>query len=179
MPAVAGDAQPAPPVTAPAEITQFYHDVNFAACFSNQEERKLVKHMINAHAASKLPKRLQRVAQAVQRVHDASRSIDPHIVHDPGSWAGATEELTEVFSITKDGDQIRVEVRLRSLSPQAKSWLVSQYEKPAQQAAPADMPLVLAETMKQSAREEVHVWVQEKGRWLRQEAAIVLLRYGR
>ncbi|WP_395746866.1 hypothetical protein [Prosthecobacter sp.] len=167
-----------PAVAAPAEITQFYHDVNFAACFSTPEERKLVSHMIETSATDKLSARLRTLAQAVQRIRSASVSIDPHMVHDGGlTFKNPDEELTEIVSLQRTGNNIRVEVSTRSVSSETRSWLVAQFENKEQKQAPAaGSPDVLAQILKQTARHEVHVWHQVHGRWVREEAAVVLLK---
>ncbi len=174
-------AEPVPPAkaplsVAPTEITQFYHDVNFAACFSTPEERKLVSHMNLTHATDKLSARLQTLAETVKRIRTASSFIDPQMVHEGYGFKSPDEELTEISSIQRTGNRILVEVNTRSLSPQTRTWLVAQFENPVQKSAPADSPDIIAEVLKQTARKEIHVWQQLHGRWVRNEAGIVLLK---
>lgn len=172
-------AQPAmaPLAGVPAAIAQYYHDVNFAACFSTPEERKLVNHMIGTSATGKLSARLQTLAQTVQRIRAASVFIDPKMVHEKGDIKKSPdEELTEIASMQRTGNRILVEVSTRSLSSKTRSWLVAQYDAPVQKSAPADSTDVLAEVLKQTARKEIHIWTQANGRWMRDEAAVVLLK---
>jgi hypothetical protein len=170
-------AQPAPSSAAllsgaPAEITQFYHDVNFAACYSTPEERTLVSQ-ISTYAADKLPKRLQIVRQTIQRIRETSTFIDPQIVHQRSTLSSPPEELTEIVSLQRDGNRIQVEVRLRSLTQEARSWLAAQYDKPTTSAG---APFILREVLKQTGRREMHTWVQVHGHWMRNEAGVVLLK---
>jgi|GEM_PF-2431196 len=167
---------PAPSSGAPAEITRFYHDVNFAACFSTPEERSLVSHMIETQATDKLSSRLQTVAQAVQRIREASTYIDPQMVHEAGTWKLPVEELTEISSMQRMGNRILVEVSIRSVSAETRSWLVAQYDHPTQKMTAAADSAGMAEVLKQTARKETHVWEQVHGRWVRHEAGIVLLK---
>jgi len=89
--------------------------VNFAACFSTPEERKLVSHMIEISATDKLSARLQTLAQTVQRIRAASAFIDPKMVHDSGAIKmSPDEELTEIASFLRTGNRIQVEVSTRS-----------------------------------------------------------------
>ena len=172
-------AQPAtaPLVGAPPEITQFYHDVNFAACFSTPEERKLVSHMIESSATDKLSGRLQTLAQTVQRIRAASTLIDPQMVHECGDVKmSPDEELTEIASMQRTGNRIQVEVSTRSLTSKTRSWLVAQYDAPVVKSATADATDPIAEVLKQTARKEIHIWNQVHGRWVREEAAVVLLK---
>lgn len=173
-------AEPAQPATAaeagaPAEITRFYQDVNFAACFSTPEERTLVSHMIQTHETDKLSARLQTLAQAVQRIREASTFIDPQMVHEAGSWKSPDEELTEIASMQRTENRILVEVITRSVSPETRSWLVAQYDHPVQKSAAADAA-GMAEVLKQKTRKEIHIWNQVHGRWVRKEAGVVLLK---
>lgn len=174
-------AEPTQPVTAPlagapAEITQFYHDVNFAACFSTPEERKLVSHMVQTNATDKLSARLQTLAQAVQRIRAASVLIDPQMVHERGGFKSPDEEITEIASLQRTGNRMLVEVSKRSLSPKTRSWLVAQFDTPMPKSAPAASTDPLAEVLRQTARKEIHIWNQVHGRWVRDEAAVVLLK---
>ncbi len=170
-------AQPssAPLAGAPAEITRFYHDVNFAACFSTPEERSLVNLRLKTHSTDRLSSRLRTVAKAVQRIREASTFIDPQMVHDAGDWAIPGEELTEISSMQQMGNRILVEVSTRSVSPETRTWLVAQFDDPAKKTAAADSA-GMAEVLKQTARKEIHVWNQVHGRWVRNEAGIVLLK---
>jgi len=172
-------AEPAQPATAPAgvpaEITRFYHDVNFAACLCTPKERVLVNLRLKANSTDKLSARLQAVAEAVQRIREASTFIDPQMVHDAGLSQSSAEELTEIASMQRTGDRILVEVSTRSVSPETRSWLVAQFDHPTQKTAAADAA-GMAEVLKQTARKEIHVWNQVHGRWVRDEAGIVLLK---
>lgn len=160
---------------APAEITRFYHDVNFAACLCTPKERVLVTLGLKANSTDRLSPRLQAVAQAVQRIREASALIDPQMVHDLGVFESPAEELTEIASMQRTGSRILVEVNTRSVSPETRSWLVAQYDHPLQKTAAADAA-GMAEVLKQTARKEIHVWQQVNGRWVRDEAGIVLLK---
>ena len=167
----------APLAGAPTEITQYYHDVNFAACFSTPEERKLVSNLIETSATDKLSARLQTLAQTVQRIRAASVFIDPKMVHEGGVIKMSPhEELTEIASFLRTGNRIQVEVRTRSLTSKTRSGLVAQYDAPVVKSAPADSNDVLAAVLKQTARKEIHTWTQVNGRWVRDEAAVVLLK---
>jgi hypothetical protein len=166
----------APFAGAPAEITQYYHDVNFAACFSTPEERKLVSHMIETSAKDELSARLQTLAGAVQRIRAASAFIDPQMVHEGYGFKSLDEEITEIASMQRTGNRIQVEVSTRTLSPKTRSWLVAQFDTPVQKSAPADSTDVMAEVLKQTARKEIHSWNQVHGRWVRDDAAVVLLK---
>lgn len=173
-------AEPAQPATAPlagapAEITRFYHDVNFAACLCTPKERVLVTLGLKANSTDRLSPRLQAVAQAVQRIREASALIDPQMVHDRGVFESPAEELTEIASMEWIGSRILVEVNTRSVSPETRSWLVAQYDHPLQKTAAADSA-GMAEVLKQTARKEIHVWQQVNRRWVRDEAGIVLLK---
>lgn len=130
---------------------------------------------LKTHSTDRLSSRLQTVAEAVQRIREASTFIDPQMVHDAGNWKVPEEELTEISSMQRMGDRILVEVRTRSVSPETRSWLVAQFENPAEKTAAADAA-GMAEVLKQTARKEIHVWNQVHGRWVRNEAGIILLK---
>ncbi len=164
------------PTAPPAEITQYYHDVNFAACFSTPEERKMVSHMVETSATDKLSARLQTLAQTVQRIRAASTFIDPQMVHEGYGFKSPDEEITEIASMQRTGNRILVEVSTSSLSPKTRSWLVAQYDTTVQKSATADATDPIAEVLKQTARKEIHTWTQIHGRWVRDEAAVVLLK---
>lgn len=173
-------ADPAQPATAPlsgapAEITRFYHDVNFAACLCTPKERVLVNLRLKTNSTDRLSARLQAVAEAVQRIREASTFIDPQMVHDSGIFQSSAEELTEIVSMQRTGNRILVEVSTRSVSPETRSWLVAQFDHPTEKTAAADAA-GMAEVLKQTARKEIHVWNQVHGRWVRDEAGIVLLK---
>lgn len=178
--ALLSGAEPAQPATAalagaPAEITRFYHDVNFAACLCTPKERVLVNLGLKANSTDRLSPRLQAVAQAVQRIREASALIDPQMVHDAGVFESPAQALTEIASMQRTGDRILVEVCTRSVSPETRSWLVAQFDHPTEKTAAADAA-GMAEVLKQTARKEIHVWQQVNGRWVRGEAGIVLLK---
>ncbi|MFC5456890.1 hypothetical protein [Prosthecobacter fluviatilis] len=166
-----------PLASAPAEVLQYYNNVNFISCFSTPEERKLVGYMIRTRAVDHLPKRLQTVALTVQSVRKASVSVDEAMVVRPAANDDLcpTEELTEVAATYRDEKVIRVEVHLRSLSKEARSWLVTQYEKVAQHPT-ADLDTFMRSTLSQTVRKETHTWHQVNGRWVRREAGVVLLK---
>lgn len=165
----------APLAGAPAEITRFYHDVNFAACLCTPKERVLVNLRLKTNSTDKLSPRLNAVAEAVQRIREASTFIDPQMVHDAGIFQSTAEELTEIASMQRTGNRILVEVSTRSVSPETRSWLVAQFDHPTEKTAAADAA-GMAEVLKQTARKEIHVWNQVNGSWVRDEAGVVLLK---
>ncbi|WP_294404869.1 hypothetical protein [Prosthecobacter sp.] len=135
----------------------------------------LVNLRLKTNSTDRLSARLQSVAEAVQRIREASTFIDPQMVHDAGIFQSPAEELTEISSMQRTGNRILVEVSKRSVSPETRSWLVAQFDHPAQKTAAADAA-GMAEVLKQTARQEIHVWQQVHGRWVRNEAGIVLLK---
>ncbi|MCX6850264.1 MAG: hypothetical protein NTY98_15190 [Verrucomicrobia bacterium] len=130
---------------------------------------------LKTNSTDRLSSRLQAVAEAVQRIRGASTFIDPQMVHDAGIFQSSAEELTEIASMQRSGDRILVEVSTRSVSPETRSWLVAQFDHPTEKTAAADAA-GMAEVLKQTARKEIHVWQQVNGRWVRDEAGIVLLK---
>ena len=166
----------APRVVVPKEITQYYHDVNFAACFSTPDERTLVGHMTETSETDKLSARLQTLTQAVRRIRAASVSIDPHMVHGSGDSSVRDEELTEIVAVQRSGSRIQISVCTRTVAPKTVSWLVADFEKAAQKTASVENSAVLAEVLKQTPRREIHTWNCLHGRWMREEAAVVPLK---
>lgn len=161
----------------PAEITQYYHDVNFAACFSTPDERTLVGHMTETSATNKLSERLKTLMQAVRRIRAASASIDPHFAHGSADSGIRDEELTEIASVQRSGDRIQIGVCTRTVSTQTRTWLVANYENVTKQPASGEYSASLAAVFKQTPRREMHTWNLVNGQWVRKEAAAVLLNF--
>lgn len=170
-------AEPVPPVqpteaNLPAEITRFYRDVNFATCFSTPDERKLVSHWRATNSGSNhLQGRLHAVARSIGRIRSSLSSIDPTMV----VWHGpdlATAEIMEILSRARDGNVIRVEVALHSVSRETNQWLVAQYGKAETQ--PASSTSMLEGMLKQTVRKETHTWSLQNGRWTNKTPAVLL-----
>lgn len=182
-PSPAPAALPPPHVAIPAEISRYYQDVNFAACFSTPDERTLVSHIVETSETDKLSSRLQTLTQVVRRITAATTSIDPQMVHDrrladsAGRPLGIKdEELTEIVSVQRMGNRIQVGVWTRTVTPKTRSFLVAGYDKEAKQPDSEEYSASVAEVLKQAPHRETHTWHFRHGRWVRDEAAVVPLK---
>jgi hypothetical protein len=161
-------------VLLPQNITQFYSDWNFAACFSTPSERSKLRLIDNFEQEKGLSQRLKTVGKRLNSIESRIKNIDPGMVINIGPGDSVTAEFVEPIGTVKEGDTISIRVRVRPFSPADNARFVSYYEE-SREKTPAPDIQPLKSLSRGAPRTEIHKWSIVNGRWMRNEANIVLI----
>ena len=114
----------------PQNITQFYADWNFAACYSTPSERSKLRYI---HDVDKdkglLSKRLKSVAKRLNNIEARIHKCDPGMVRNMGVRPPVTADYIEVIDIENEGDNLSIRVKAWSLSVIDNAVFVTSYEE--------------------------------------------------
>jgi hypothetical protein len=157
----------------PPEIVTYYNDVNFIACFSRPGERALVHQALQNASHGLKSERLQKIAVMMGRVKQCLDDVDPAFVKGYEPAVREAGGLAEIDFISIGKGRIRLEVTRRLIPSGDNASLISSLGK---QDGTAVLEKTVDKISKSKGTQEVHVWHQIHGRWIRNPASIVLLK---
>jgi len=168
----------------PLQISEFYKDCNFISSFSSRDERE---ELIAYLSKKELPKehkseRLEKVFQLMQNVKSKIMISDPGMIIQtmPSSEQIFRSALTEVRKIQKGDQETAVEVLVCALAPEENFRYISQYDENRgdERKIPSEEERI--ESAKSKLRFapviEIHKWLLIDGRWMKQDANVLLLK---
>ena len=158
----------------PQDITQFYSDWNFAACYSTPSERSKLRLVEYFEKEKGLSQRLKTVGKRLNSIESRIKKTDPGMVIIVGLGGSVTADFTEPIDTVKEGDTISIRVKVWPLSPIDNAMFVSSYEE-SQEKTPAPDIQQLKRLYRRTPRTEIHKWSIVNGQWMRNEANIVLI----
>lgn len=166
----------------PSEISEYYEDYNFVSSFSSSDERK---ELMNYLSERELPEkfkseRLKKILRLMKRIRAKILRYDPKIVTPakPHSLYIFHSELIEVKNFHHKGKAVEIKVLVYDLEPEKNFRFISLYEKhngDEKEILPVEIRIQAAKS-EQAPRIEIHKWVYTKGRWLKRDANIVLIK---
>jgi hypothetical protein len=166
---------PAAALILPQEIEEIYKDWNFAACFSTPTERSRVHFVADLNHAKALSPRLKAVGEVLHQIEHKIQKINPDMAIGSGKIPLVPAELLEPVEVKTDGATVSVRVEVWPLSPQDNAQLVLSYDKIPKQTPLADLQRLESSWM-MVPRTEIHKWTLVNGRWIRNEANVVLVK---
>ena len=115
---MASDAKNSPTsrLSIPEDISQFYNNLNFAACFSTPAERDRLRLVADLDNSADLPQRLKTVGKLIRSLESKIQRIDPGMVLNLGVTDPVPAGLTEPIDVKAEDNKVTLRVRVWRLS---------------------------------------------------------------
>ena len=166
------------------KIDQFYEDLNFIGSLTTKVERsRLAGYLTRPHAEPVLENERQRkVFERMRRVRECVTVVDPEMVKNPAKEAWAPwqhlfrTDLVIIKNLRHTAEGAAVDVVAYDLRPEPILRFIQEYEQ-----APDDWMFPSAEEL--LARlgrgiirsQEVHLWKNRGGRWMKLDSHFTFL----